>query len=237
MGQVTLFCLPHAGGSASIFAKWKKEIDCSIKLHPIELAGRGERYNEEVYSSLDEAVEDIYSRVKPMINSPFAFFGHSMGSLLVHEVSCKIKQSDGVDPLHLFVSGRNAPQFPTSNRHIHLLPEDDFKNEIINLRGTPKEILQNQEIFDFFKPILKADYKIVEEYQYPQRDYKLNCAITVLNGKEDNILSDELIAWSLLTHGKFNIIHFEGGHFFIHDNFIEIVQLINKEIGLQSGEG
>ncbi|MNW69143.1 Thioesterase domain protein [compost metagenome] len=49
MGQVTLFCLPHAGGSASIFAKWRNLLDCLIKLYPIELAGRGERFNEKVF--------------------------------------------------------------------------------------------------------------------------------------------------------------------------------------------
>ncbi|MCS4470409.1 thioesterase domain-containing protein [Clostridium botulinum] len=41
-----LFCLPYAGGSEAIYHKWKKYLNPSIELSPIELKGRGKRYNE-----------------------------------------------------------------------------------------------------------------------------------------------------------------------------------------------
>ncbi|MFP9131254.1 thioesterase domain-containing protein [Niallia sp. BSM11] len=43
------------------------------------------------------------------ISNHFPFFGHSMGSILVYELCCKIKQMHGISPIHLFVSGRKAP--------------------------------------------------------------------------------------------------------------------------------
>ncbi|MEK3902763.1 thioesterase II family protein [Paenibacillus sp. FSL R7-0179] len=230
MSQITLFCLPHAGASASIYAKWRPFLNASIVLYPVELAGRGKRLNENQYNSLEEAIDDIYIQIKPLLKSPFALFGHSMGSLLAYELSCKIKQQDGLEPVHLFVSGRKAPQCPSSKRLINLLPDDEFTREIKKLRGTPEEIFQNKELFDFFKPILRADYKMIEEYEPPVRDFILSCGVSVLNGTEDNIAIEELTAWKQLTTGEFNITDFEGGHFFIYENVSSIVHQINEVI-------
>jgi surfactin synthase thioesterase subunit len=230
MSQVTFFCFPHAGASATTYYKWRQFIDASFEIYPLELAGRGKRFSENMYNSLEEAINDIYYQIKPLLTSPFAFFGHSMGSLLAHELSCKIKQQDGLDPVHLFVSGRKAPQYTVSERKIHLLSDDEFKREIKKLNGTPEEIFQNQELFNLFLPILKADYKLIEEYKYPIRNYRLNCGITVLNGMEDDTKTEELMAWSELTNGESKIIDFKGGHFFIYDNLDSIAKLVNETI-------
>lgn len=212
-----------------VYSKWRPYLDPSIDLHPVELAGRGKRFQEVKYNSLDEAVEDIYGKIKPFLSRPFAFYGHSMGSLLVHEVSCKIRQESGLSPVHLFVSGRKAPHIPAELKKIHLLPDDEFKEEIQKLGGTPDELLENVELFDFFKPVLKADYKMIEEYEYPFRDYRLDCDITVLNGRDDTITEEELTAWEQLTSRSCQVKNFDGGHFFINSQFESIVNLINQE--------
>ncbi|WP_342562488.1 thioesterase domain-containing protein [Paenibacillus sp. FSL R7-0345] len=233
MSRVTLFCLPHAGGSATIYNKWQKYLDNSIALYRVELSGRGKRFNQNLYNSMEEAIEDIYYQIKPLLISPFSFFGHSMGSLLAYELCCKIKQQDGLDPVQLFVAGGKAPQCRGSERKLHLLPDDQFKRELKKLGGTPEEILGNNELYNFFSPVLKADYKIIEEYEYPLRNNRLNCGITVLNGTEDNIKAEELMAWNQLTNGKCNIIYFKGGHFFINNHLNSIVQLISETITLE----
>ncbi|MBK3496406.1 hypothetical protein JFL43_16375 [Viridibacillus sp. YIM B01967] len=53
-----LFCLPYAGGSESIYFKWRKHLHSSIQLIPIELRGRGKRFDENFYGSIKEAVDD-----------------------------------------------------------------------------------------------------------------------------------------------------------------------------------
>lgn len=42
-----LFCLPYAGGSANIYATWKKKIKFVSEVIPIEYAGHGGRFGEE----------------------------------------------------------------------------------------------------------------------------------------------------------------------------------------------
>ena len=43
------FCLPYAGGSSSVFAKWKTYMSRDIEIVAPELAGRGTRFNDEKY--------------------------------------------------------------------------------------------------------------------------------------------------------------------------------------------
>ncbi len=46
MDKITLFCIPYAGGSAVIYSKGEKYIDACIEIVPVELAGRGKRFDE-----------------------------------------------------------------------------------------------------------------------------------------------------------------------------------------------
>ncbi len=60
-----------------------------------------------VYTSMEEAVLDIYDLMKPNLDgSPFAMFGHIMGALLVYEMIQKIHDVKGISPIHAFFSGR-----------------------------------------------------------------------------------------------------------------------------------
>lgn len=47
MSKVRIFCIPYAGGSASIYNKWKKYVGSDFELILIELAGRGSRFNHK----------------------------------------------------------------------------------------------------------------------------------------------------------------------------------------------
>lgn len=63
-----IFCLPYAGGSSSVFAKWKTYMSRDIEIVAPELAGRGTRFNDEKYVSIQSAADDIYSIFLKKIN-------------------------------------------------------------------------------------------------------------------------------------------------------------------------
>ncbi len=199
-------------------------------MYPVELAGRGRRFNESPYANAEQAVDDIYREISGRLHAPFALFGHSMGSLLTYELCCKIKQQKGVEPVHIFASGRRAPQCPHDKKVMHLLPEAEFMKEVHQLGGTPRELFENRELADIFLPLLRSDYKLVETYVYQEKNIKFDCGLTVLNGKEDDMVSEQLTAWSEHTNGTFHIVEYDGGHFFIHDHTEAIVKLINDTL-------
>lgn len=51
-----LFCLPYAGSSCNIYYPWKSKFPSSIEIVPIELAGRGKRFDEPQYKEFNQAV-------------------------------------------------------------------------------------------------------------------------------------------------------------------------------------
>ena len=107
MKKIKLFCFPHSGGSASNFHAWKKYVDTHIiDLHPMELPGRGKRFGEKFCLTMPEAMDDIYKKIKDDISKgPYAFFGHSVGSLLACELAHRIIKNGDNDPVHIFFSG------------------------------------------------------------------------------------------------------------------------------------
>jgi len=232
MSKTKLYCFPYAGGSASsIYSKWKNHLKDSIELCPIELAGRGKRFSVPFYNDLDEVVEDVYSIIEADIKSgvDYAFYGHSFGSILSYELAHKINEKGLNPPKHLFFSGNKAPH-RREYKNIHLLPDEEFIQEIIDFGGTPKELLEEKELLNLFLPLLRADFKVNESYQYKDRGTKLDCNITVINGKGDDMTITDITEWNLHTTGNSKFYMFDGGHFFINDKTQDIITIINHTL-------
>lgn len=232
MEKVKLFCLPFAGGSAMSFMSWKKYIDNKINLIPIELSGRGMRFKEPLYSGCEDAVNDIYNRISGELDgTPYAVFGHSMGTLLAYELISKIIEQLGQQPVHVFFSGRFPPFLEENKRNVHMYTDEDLIDEIIKLGGTNKEVMENTELVNLFLPIIRSDYKLVETYTHDRDILKLNCDITVLNGKYDDYVKvQDARRWQECTNNDFKLYEFDDGHFFINTYTEEVVNIINNTL-------
>jgi surfactin synthase thioesterase subunit len=196
----------------------------------MEMAGRGARFKESFYQNMAEAVNDQYAQMEFSDDRQYAFFGHSMGSILVYELCCKILAEKRQRPAHIFLSGMYPPHIKKERKILHQLPFSEFKAEIVNIGGTPRQVFENQELMDFFVPILKADYKIFETYQYLPNDTKFDWGITVFNGLSDKTTYAEMLEWGKYTSDSSKLYQYEGGHFFIHDHTASIVDVINKTL-------
>lgn len=232
MGKTVLFCLPYAGGSATMYNKWKPYLDKQIELMPVELAGRGRRINEPFYTDMTEAIEDIFLKIRMLVEqNPFAFFGHSMGSVFVYELVKKIRNACGKEPAHIFVSGRYPPHIKKSSKILHLMPDEDFKDEILNFGGTIKEVFEDKKLAEIFIPIIKADYTLIENYGYIEENLKFKSRITGFRGNKDELVTeDELYEWAKFSPAEFQAYEFDGGHFFVNEYTNEITRIINRTL-------
>jgi medium-chain acyl-[acyl-carrier-protein] hydrolase len=149
---------------------------------------------------------------------------------LVFELAHKMKDWTGQDPLHVFLAARPAPNRPRNRRNIHHLPDTEFLDEVMKMGGTPEEILKHQDLLHLLLPVLKADFKITETYEYCAKGTELHCDLSVLGGVKDSIGEEDLVAWSSYTSGKTSIHLFNGDHFFIHDHTDGIVHLIHQKL-------
>ncbi|MFE9275691.1 thioesterase II family protein [Paenibacillus glucanolyticus] len=231
--KTILFCIPYAGGAASVYLKWKKYLAPEIELVPIELAGRGSRYNEDGYENIEQAVNDIvmYIKSRTGYNREFCLFGHSMGSLLAYEAAFKLIESNHT-PMHLFFSGMYPPYSePIKLPSLHTLPDTIFLEEIYKLGGTPEEFLSNPKLQKLFIPVLKSDYRIFEQYRFGEFKGKFDLDVTVFTGDQDEKVNKYGIEnWRECTSGDCELHRFEGGHFFINEWTEQIVNRINNVV-------
>ena len=236
MNKIKLFCFPYAGGEAASYNKWRQYLDKTIEIRPIELAARGRRMREPNYNSIDDVVDDVYNIIKnELVIGPYALFGHSMGSMIAFELAYKIRDNNLPMPLHIFFSGRAAPQVPRDNkRKFHHLPEDKFKKEMLEMGGTPKEFFEHPELMEVFLPLLKGDFRLTETYTHEKKDAPLACNITVFSGKQDEDTTEDVEPWKIHTEKNCDIFYFEGGHFFIHEETEKLVDIINAALGISS---
>lgn len=229
MAKLRLFCFPYAGGSAAVFNNWRRYLHKDIELNPLELAGRGKRIYDPLYENIGEAVEDIYTLIKSKLNeAPYAFFGHSMGGIIAYELVQKAVNLNNNQPRHLFFSGRGAPHISDEDDDPYWrLPDEEFKEKILELGGTPKEFFEHPELLEVFLPVLKNDFKIAEEYNHSGRICPLDVDISVFIGREEEVTAEQMVGWKDHTRGLCSIHYFPGNHFFIHVETKKILGIIN----------
>lgn len=213
--SLRLFCFPYAGGNSLIFRPWLTSLPTTVEVCPIELPGRGIQMRLTPFSHLEPLIETLASALKPYLDKPFAFFGHSLGGLVSFEVARKLRREHNLSPVHLFVSASCAPQIPSPKPPIHALPDTEFIEELHRLNGTPNSVLQNTELMQLLIPILRADFAVLETYVYAHQA-PLECPITAFGGLQDNEVSvQELEAWRSQTIASYKLQMFNGDHFFI----------------------
>ena len=170
---------------------------------------------EPPFSQLSPLIEALAQALLPLLDKPFAFFGHSLGSLVSFELARQLRAKHQARPARLFVSAGPAPQIPHPGHPIHNLPDKEFSAELRRLNGTPRELLNDKELMDIVLPSLRADFALYESYQYSSAP-PLNCPISTYGGlSDDQVKHDDLEAWRDQTSVSFSIRMFPGDHFFL----------------------
>ncbi|PGD12322.1 thioesterase II family protein [Bacillus toyonensis] len=228
MNRNKLFCLTHAGGSASVFKEWSHACP-PIDIIPIEYSGRGRRISENILTNINDMVNDVYEQIFSRINESenYSIFGHSFGGLLTFEL---IRKFDSFVPKHVFISGMDAPHKRKTPPPFHLLPDDQFIERIQIMNGTPSEVLKNKELMDIFLPILRADFKINNEYQYDLGSNKINRNISIIFGDKDHIDIENIHFWKEVTDGVCDFFEINGDHFYINKNYGDALNIISQKL-------
>jgi medium-chain acyl-[acyl-carrier-protein] hydrolase len=229
--KVRLYCFPYSGASASIYYPWIEILPPSIEVFPVQLPGRGYRVSEAPFEEITCLIQVLDKEIlNSLTEKPFALFGHSMGALVAYELSKQLEKNHQLSPLILFVSGHNAPHIPDRADPIHHLEESDFLDRIRKLNGTPEEILRDKELVDLLLPILRADFKLSETYEW-ELGKMLSCPIIACGGLQDEYLDKNgLDAWGDLTEHGSSIRFFPGDHFYLNQNRHSLLQVIAQEL-------
>ncbi len=228
--RMRLFCFPYAGGGASIFRTWSAALPEDIEVCPIQLPGREERLPEQPFTCLATLAPVLAKAVRPYLDLPCVFFGHSMGALVSFELVRYLRRQDAFEPVRLFVSGYRAPQIPDPAPPIHRLPKAAFVERLRRFNGTPKEVLHNAELMQLMLPLLRADFAVCETYAY-SNEKPLTCPISTFGGRQDKEVSQaHLTAWRDQTLSSFKLRMLPGNHFFLQSAREALLQAVSEDL-------
>jgi surfactin synthase thioesterase subunit len=155
--------------------------------------------------------------------NPFLIFGHSMGANLGLHVAKKLEELGDL-PLRLIVAGNAGPGI-SERKSRSTMSDDELKEELRTLGGVPGEVLDNEELYNFFMPILRSDFKVLESGNELSSDFRLKTPITAIMGSNEEH-AEQIDNWKNFTFNDFKSYLLGGNHFFIHDHPAELVKII-----------
>jgi medium-chain acyl-[acyl-carrier-protein] hydrolase len=220
-----IFCFPYAGGGASVFRNWDKDLPPTIELCPVQLPGRETRVVEPAYSRIESLVKTLSLELKPFLGIPYVFFGYSMGALIAFELA-RVLASQSSGPSHIFLAARPGPCLPSPYPRTDMLSTPEFIEELKRRGGISNVVQENHELLNMVLPTVRADFALCENYTYTPGKI-LGCPLSIFGGTADpNIPEHNLAAWSTETTSSCNVRMFVGDHFFIHTCQTEVVRAV-----------
>lgn len=228
---LSLFCLPYAGASAMVYARWRRLAPAGLTIVPMELPGRGARAREALPTDLLALAQSLAADIERQSGADYALFGHSLGGLLALEVAHALQASGGPQPRALIVSGAQAPSVRDDSRYRHPYSDAELMDSLRRLNGTAPEVLADAELMAMTLPVLRADFLLCGRYQAPLRS-PLRCPLHVLAGSRDGTAPPQPRAWAAETSATCSSDVFDGDHFFIHSHESDVIRVIGQRLGL-----
>ncbi|WP_030832990.1 thioesterase II family protein [Streptomyces hygroscopicus] len=240
--RLTLVCLPHAGGSAGFYRPWAALMPPEVGLVAIQYPGREDRLGDPGSADMGELVTAVADAVQPLLDRPYALFGHSMGSAVAWELAHELGRRGAPGPRRLFASGRAAPGTAVTGQ-LHRQDDDALCAELGRLGGTSPEILDDPGLRSLILTAVRHDYRIIETHR-PEGRPPLSCPIHVLTGSADPELGPERCrsragGWADLTTARTEVRAFPGDHFYLTPRRREVVAAVLRRLdpSLATGGG
>jgi medium-chain acyl-[acyl-carrier-protein] hydrolase len=227
---VRLFCLPYAGGGLAAFFKWADALPACIELGALQLPGRAARLREAPFEQMGPLADAIVRQLAPLLDRPFALFGHSMGALVSFEVAHRLWDLGAGTPRHLFVSASRAPHAAERGRVLHALSDAELVMELRRLNGMAPQLLDEPELLQLVLPAVRADLTVCETYACATAR-PLPCPITAFGGLDDpRAPREDIEAWLAQTSGPFELHMIPGDHFFLHTAQEQMLSIIGQRL-------
>lgn len=224
-----IFLLHYAGGDRNSFRPLIEELHAHFQIETPELPGRGDRMSEPPLKSKQEAVADVLEQIKRtrLKEVPYLIYGHSMGAILGFEI-CDAMEKEEDAPVHFVATGYPGPGVKDT-APIAGLPKAEFFAEVRKLGGISDEVMQYEELLDFFEPVLRGDFGLLENTSNQIPNIKIKTPIYAIMGKSEKYALN-IRNWVNYTEGTCECQIVNGNHFFINQNFNYLSQVIRNLI-------
>ena len=229
--DLTLVCLPHAGGSASYYRDWGARLPASVEVRVVQYPGREERFVDAPVDDMAAMADALVDVLAPLFDRPVALFGHSMGAAIGYEVARRCEERGHPTAL-LLASGFPAPHRRAPG-DLHTRGDDALVAEIARVSGEPVDALAGAELRELLLPMVRADYRLIERYA-PAAPPPVTTPIVVCRGDADpDVGHAGGEAWGeLAASGALSGHHvFAGGHFYFRRDPTALLGVVSARLG------
>ncbi|MEQ9743324.1 alpha/beta fold hydrolase [Pectobacterium actinidiae] len=221
-----LICLPFAGGSASHYQPFANGLPPWVELCAAQLPGRSTRLREAPCLRVAEVVESLRQHIP--LDKPWLLFGHSLGCRLGMSLMQALQEYGQRLPLHFIASGCRPLHLIRDISPMSSLSDAAFIQRLQGYGGTPPELLAHQELMALVLPMLRADFRLVEDYHLSSVT-PLPLPVTIMGGRQDqNVPVMELPQWQTLFTDPVTVRLFDGGHFFIQQQRQAVLEALTQ---------
>lgn len=223
-----LFCFSIAGGSTEIFDPLASIIGPSIQVVSLEYAGHGKRIHQPLYNSIDELADDMYSLLIRNYNGceEYALLGYSMGSITLIEVLRRIMEREEIClPRHLFIAAHAPRLIEETKISMDACSDIMLKEYTFQFGGIPKELLNNEYFWKIYLPIYRSDYSLISSYNYDKKQFNIYIPVDIFYCESDTPRYT-MHRWNCFFKSDIVYHQYDGGHFFIKANVLEISKVI-----------
>lgn len=224
--RARLVCLPHGGGTAAYFRPWAELLPADVELVAVQYPGRHDRLAEDCVTSMEAMADAVTAALEPVLDRPFALFGHSMGATVGYEVVLRL-EAQQAPPIRLFASGQGAPRAHRApDPQLHLVDDAAMLAGVGALGGMYETLLADPDLAEFILPSLRGDLRLMETY-VPAPAQQVSVPVTACTGDADPGVSvAEAAEWERMTTAEFELRTYAGGHFFLMEQQEEVLGAI-----------
>ncbi|MFG2312771.1 thioesterase II family protein [Streptomyces sp. NPDC048566] len=224
-GVPRMFCFPFSGSGASAFSAWPATVG-DAEVVPLQFPGRENRLAHPHYGTYEDLAASLAEALAPLLDEPFAFFGHCAGALPAYETVLRLAALGLPTPERLFVSGQPAPHEAAGDRML-TLGEDGLRAELAAfLRG--RGIEPRPDMIDMGMFVLARDHAAAAAYRRTE-PAAIDCPVVVLHWSEDPDVSlEQLQGWRRYADSvEIHVV--PGGHYDFMDAPADLLATLARE--------
>jgi len=224
---VRLLCFPFAGGGASTYAHWQRELDARgapVDVLPVRLPGREGRSGEPRFTELAPLVEELDAALDEVLTSPHLLYGHSMGALIAYALIRRRQQRGATLPHAALLAAYRAPHLPPpridseagtgTGSGAESGADFDLARALVALGGLPEALLGHPEWLRALLPVVRDDLALCASAGPTGGPVRV--PLHLFAGADDSLVRvSEVTAWRRYAARGCEVRVLPGGHFFL----------------------
>jgi surfactin synthase thioesterase subunit len=222
-----LVCFPFAGGGASAFAPWRRELAQDLCVCAVQPPGREGRSAETRFSEYSAYRDAVCQALLPVLaRRPVAFYGHSLGGWVAWDVARALSAA-GTAPLGLIVGAQRAPSCPYPFRNASTMEDAELIGFLRRFDDRAEGLTDT--FIRWMLSLLRDDLRLCETH--PATNAQASFPIYALSGRSDPLVGEnDVRAWARHTKSGFRHSAIEGGHFFIRSHRSCVLDHVRRSV-------